>query len=787
MAYFRGEWSHSMGFRPHRNSSTSALLALALASLFSLAEPSSASSQQQRPQTPRSPDTVARIETELVQIDVVVTTRDGKPVGDLKREDFAIFEDGKQQQVTHFAVGSASQPAAWLDTQKRRPRSAPAATETPVELHGRYIVFAIDDLHISPANLMFAKQTLQKFVRDQFSGGDQAAIATTSGTLGLLQQFTSERAVLSRAIDRLRVQQIGGMAPMFDIPQMSDYQAELIDRGDVDALELAVQEILAVENPQSAAQVGGSAQGTRGASGGAGGGTSGAPGGMTPREIAIQRSKSKARMIVSEISHYSQMSLISVDGVVRSLKDLPGRKLVILVSDGFFLGGDSSRVFDIRRITDAATRSGVVIYSLDSRGLIATAPGGDASEPSHAMVETSLPGVRSRIENGAIEAKRNGMNALASDTGGRLLINTNDFNNAIQQVLDENATYYVMAWEPETSYRDGRFRRIEVKVPGRPELKVRTRKGYFAPDDKEAEEKAKAEAALAKRAKEDPADKAVKAQKENQIRAGLTSLFPLKAIPIELSADFVDLSDGGQVAIVTAHVDASSLTFVEENQIHKAVIDVVTLVFDEKGKIAGNVSEKLALNVPPNFFESVRKNGFTYRKLISLKQSGFHQVRLAVREDGSGLVGSATRWVEVPDLKSGKLTLSSVLMMTSLKEVESDKTIQFEPRPTQARRNFPAGGGIDFLVFTYFPQVKDGKTDVVIQSQVFSGSKLIYSSPLSRVQGEGEGVPDLQRLPYAARLTLEGFEPGEYELRVVVIDRSSKQTADRRANFTIVR
>ena len=88
-------------------------------------------------------------------------------------------------------------------------------------------------------------------------------------------------------------------------------------------------------------------------------------------------------------------------------------------------------------------------------------------------------------------------------------------------------------------------------------------------------------------------------------------------------------------------------------------------------------------------------------------------------------------------------------------------------------------------MFTYFPQLQDGKADVVIQSQVFSGSKLIYSSPLSRVPTDG--ATDMQRLPYAARLTLDGFAPGEYELRVVAIDRASKQTTDRKANFTIVK
>jgi hypothetical protein len=166
-----------MSFGPRHNSSTSIVLALVMASLFSFAQPSSVSSQQQRPQTPRSPDTVARIETELVQIDVVVAGKDGKPVGDLKREEFAVFEDGKRQQISHFAVGNATQPALWLDTEKRRSARKTETSDTPVEQHGRYLVFAVDDLHISPGNLLNAKRFLQKFVRDQFSGGDQAAIA----------------------------------------------------------------------------------------------------------------------------------------------------------------------------------------------------------------------------------------------------------------------------------------------------------------------------------------------------------------------------------------------------------------------------------------------------------------------------------------------------------------------------------------------------------------------------------------------------------------------------------
>ncbi|MEP7273205.1 MAG: VWA domain-containing protein [Acidobacteriota bacterium] len=774
-----------MSFRPHRNSSTTVLLTLVVASLFALTtgvsrgqqgQPSKEKAPASKPLKQRSPETVARIETELVQIDVVVTDKAGKLVGDLKREDFQIFEDNKPQEITHFAVGNSTQPAVWLDTERQRAANRRGDTPGAVESHGRFIVLALDDLHLSPGSLMYAKRTMKKFVRDQLSGGDQTAIATTSGSLGLLQQFTSDRTVLDRAIDRLTVRQMSGMTPLFDVPQISDYQAELIDMGDHDALELAIQEILRQEPEMSSPPPGQGGGGRGGASG------VGEVGGMSPRELAAQRAKSKARMMVAENANWTSSTLGSIEGIVRSLRDVPGRKIVVLVSDGFYMGGTSnSKHFDIRKITDAATRSGVVIYSLDARGLIATPPGGDASQPS--PVDVGLPGVRSRIESSAADAKRDGMNALASDTGGFLVLNTNDLNAGIQRVLDENETYYVVAWEPATSFRDGRFRRIQVKLPGRPELRVRSRKGYFSPDDKETEEKLKTEAVLARKAKEDPTDKAVQKVRESQIRAGLTSLFPVRAIPVELAADYVDTAEMGQVAIVTAHIDADTLSFGALKDGKQSLLDVVTLVFDEKGKIAGNLSERLNLNLKPQLFDQVRRNGFTYRKLVPLKP-GFHQVRLAIREEGSGLVGSATRWVEIPDPKLRKLTLSSVLLTTSLKDVQTAASVGYQPQPTQALRRFAIGTDVDFLLFAYNAQLKDGRTDLVLQTQVFSGSKLIYSSPLSKIPSEG--AIDIARLPYAARLSLTGFEPGDYELRVVVIDRTSKQSADRRANFTVL-
>jgi hypothetical protein len=443
-------------------------------------------------------------------------------------------------------------------------------------------------------------------------------------------------------------------------------------------------------------------------------------------------------------------------------------------------GSIGNKSIDIRRVTDAATRAGVVIYAMDTRGLYATNPAGDASQPSG--IEIALPGARSRIEGSGLEARRNGLNALARDTGGFPVFDTNDFSLGLKRILSDNETYYVLAWEPEQSYRDGRFRKIEVKLPGHPELKIRTRKGYFAPD-----EKAKAKEAEKAKEIERKGEKAILAVKQEQLRNGLTALFPLRAVPVELAADFINTPESGAVALVTAQIEATTLNFAAANGMQKTALDVVTVVFDEKGKAVTSFSDRLNLNVPPQVHEQLVRRGLLYRKLVPLKP-GFYQVRLAIREEGSAQLGSASRWVEITDIAQKKLTLSSILITSNdppSESKEDPKIGGYEPRPTQAQRRFTSDGTIDFLIFAYNARLAEGQADLVVQSQIFSGSKLVYSTPLTRIASEN--APDLQRLPYAARLTLNSFDPGEYELRLLVIDRLAKATADRRVNFTIIK
>jgi VWFA-related protein len=755
-----------------------AILALfAALTPYPAARQSSAQSQEPAAKDQKSSEqksqTVLRVETELVQIDVVVADKKGNLVRELRREDFELFEDGKRQQITHFAAGTSVKPATWIRAE-RRP-TAPSGNDgkaafTSTEVRaGRHIVIAVDDFHLAPENLLIAKRVLHRFINEQMVAGDQIAFITTSGNIGLFQQFTTDRAILERAIDRLSVQTRTVTNP-FDVPRITDYQAELIDRGDREALELAALEIMRLESPSVPSPRGG-----RGPS----------MGGGSAQERAEEQARSKARLIVSQNAHYTRSTLETLNSVIRSLRQLTGRKMLVLLSDGFFMGGNSSsQTYDIQRVIDAATRAGVVIYSIDARGLIATPPGGDASTP--ATFATEMPGAQSRIEQGAIEAKRDAMNALARDTGGFLVINNNDLNLGLQRVLDDNEVYYVLAYEPPESRRDGRFHRIDVRIADRPELKVRTRKGYLAPTEKtEKTEKIEKKPEKPSEKQKEKAAQAARAAKEAQIRSGLGSLFPLREIPIEMSVDFINIAGGGSAAMINAHIDASALELLQANGLLTGALDLTAAIFDERGKVAQSFSERLTINLKQGSLEAAIKQGFSYLKYVSLKP-GFYQTRVALREEGTARLGSAASWVEIPDLNKKHLALSSIFLSAAEDDQSSQNANEgktYQPRPSAAIRRFKHGGKADFLVFVYNAKADKGSADVVIQSQVYSGSKLIYASPLAKVTPPPDG--DLQRLPYAARISLAGFDAGDYELRLMAIDRLTKATAHRRVNFRV--
>jgi VWFA-related protein len=552
---------------------------------------------QAPPSRPAGTPTLPAVRAELVQLDVVVTDKDGRCVAGIAPAEIEILEDGRPQAVAHFAEESRPGLREEATAPEAAARALPAAP-APRSLtpRGRLFVLAVDDLHTAAGNMAAARKAMTRFVDDQVSGDDLVALATTSGTAGVVQDFTRDKDALRRAIARVqsRYQPVepGGT------PYLSEYQAELIDRTDAEALNLAVREVLQTEDYLG--EVG-----------------------------AREKVYAQARRMVFEIMQRSGRTLAAILGLVQGLAPLPGRKVVVLVSDGFLvgLGAAENRAFDVRRIVDAATRSGVVLYALDTRGLIADVPGGSASFQGPQVL--TAPGARQSLQTRGNEAQRQSLNALAEDTGGFLVRNTNDLTQGFGRILRDNEVYYLVAYEPTNAARDGRFRRIEVRLRGRPGLRVRTRSGYFAPDDRRAASAAESPEAL----------------REREIAQALGSLFPLEGVPMRMSADFIDLPPAGPQAVIRTLLDVSGVPFVPTGDRYAADLEIAGAVYDERGRLVGEVTgERAQLSLTEDTYRRAMADGLTVQKTLALAP-GRYQVRMAAREGTRSLLGSASQWI----------------------------------------------------------------------------------------------------------------------------------------------
>ena len=699
----------------------------------------------------QTPDLLVPVSTEVVRIDVVVTDKGGRPKQGLTQEDFVVLEDGRPQQIAQFdafvsappgpppASPSIPRPVEAADDGEDRP----ARTIPP----RRYVVLLMDDVHIEAGNLLRTKKALNRFLEREVGPEDQIALVTTGGTRGLYQEFTDDRHLLQRSVDRLSVQD-RTVESVTRIPYITEYQAEQIERGDPEALQVAVQEIVEL--------------------------------GLSSSPEADARNA--AREVHTESLRNARTTLETLDGVMRSLSELRGRKVVALVSDGFLVGlttgGDAA--FDIRRITDAGTRAGVVIYALDTRGLVATSPGRSAASRMPAL--TSTFGPRELMLRESEHATRDAMGALAADTGGFLVQGTNDLGAGLRKILKDTEAYYLIAYESTNPKRDGAFRKIEVRVPGQRDVRIRARKGYFAPDDhRKGPRKSPPEpGATVAESAPPPEDR-----RESEMKMALTSLVPLGGIPVRLSVDFVSVDAAGPQVVVSSHVDLSGVPFVRAGGRHLATVDEAATVFDESGAVVGSLElERAAMDLTDAAYEQALKGGLQYQKAAPVKP-GRYRVRVAVREDGGGKLGSASQWVQVPDLAEGKLTLSSLFLLK--KEdgpgAEAPAGGALSLRGAQALRRFKRGEVLYVQHFAYNPgRDASGATNLVTQSEIWRGGVLLASSAPEAMDLGGRGGP---LVPHTRSIKLEPFGPGDYEVRIVVTDRNANEMASRRVGFTI--
>jgi VWFA-related protein len=706
-----------------------------IAALFVLNQPASQLAQQPAPQPKqetKQPDTqipaqeaAVRITTQLVQIDATVTDKKGEHVEDLTDSDFELTVDGKKENITYFGLIKLPEPkrpaanAANAPKPIAPPPSAPMKTIAP-ERVARTIAFVVDDLGLSFESTYYARRAIKKFLDEQMQEGDLVAIIRTGRGLGALQQFTSDKRVLYAAVEKLT---------------WNPYSRDMIPR------------------------FGAADDNTR------------------PQEAR----EAEERFEDFRETVFSVGTLGALNFVVRGLRELPGRKSAILISDGLRLFGrnrDNNQVLEqVRRLTDLANRSSVVIYSLDAKGLLTLSP--TAADNIGGLSGPQFAERISRVSQQNFDSQE-GLTYLARETGGFAVLNNNDLNFGIQRALKDQQSYYLIGFDPEDEKFDRKFHSIKLKTR-RPGLQTRTRAGFIGFPDRPKE----------------PAPQT----REAQILSALFSPFGARDVATQMTSFFFNSpnpehkqkNDPENISFVRSffHIDASNLTFKDADNGEKTLkLEIATFTFNENGVVVEQHGRAFEIRLNEPRYAIALRRGFNYADDFVIKKPGAYQFRAVIRDAETGRMGSAGQFIHVPDLSKNRLELSGLVLASM--GTESNKQSAKPPtgppagqedrddiQPTPNVRRFSRDSVIDYGAVVYNPTLdpKTGKPQLTMQLEIYRDGKVTYQ--LEPKQLDPGPVADPKRLDCGGRLKLTSFPPGDYMMRLVVTDQLAKQKYSR--------
>lgn len=696
----------------------------------------------QQPTKPPQPD-VVRVNTELVQTAVTVIDKKGKFVDGLQREQFELLVDGKPRQVAFFErIASGSARERELAASGVGVNATAAAPVSPAVVPGRTIVFFIDDLHLSADSLNRSRMMLQHFLDHEMNSKDNVAIVSASGQIGFLEQFANNRAVLDAAVGRLMPRPYD--AEGFGVgssTKMTEYMAYTIDTAKDDGkvmrfyIEECMKGTMTFKQTRQALEL--------------------------IRASCEQQVKNSARAVLMQAAQITQNTYNSLESLMRSAARAPGRKLAFFVSDGFLLDAGPHAAANrdkLEHVIDAAQRAGVVVYTIHSLGLVNNTfadPGNKRPMDGNGRLEIASAG--------EVQANQDALHALAIDTGGRALRNTNFFDRWMSDVLDETSNYYLVAWRPENEEEKApKFRQVKISIAGQPELTVRAPKGYVnGPTPAPA-----ARATEAKGAKTPDAE----------MRDALVDSYPVHGLPVLLSLTYLNTPANGLVVTSSMEISGRGLTFGSDGK-EPATIRLAGVVLNDKGKIAGSFRNQL--NINPRNGQS--DEGIFYNHHTPLPP-GIYQFRVAARDEKSGNVGSAMQWIVIPDLSRNQLTLSSLLLGGQMIEDRANKSNNPQVQ-LSVDHHFARSSALGYWIFVYNAKRDGGgNPQLTVQTHVLRDGQPVLSSPQRRVSAGG---PDPQRIAFGEELALKTLAPGRYDLKVVITDSLAGSTASQLADFVV--
>jgi len=648
-----------------------------------------------------SRDYTFRAETEVVLVNVTAKDKDGNLVRDLKREDFVVTEDNKPQQILSFDLENTD--AVPQSRLAEAPLLGPEVSTAPPQTS----TVAFKDRRLIV--LFFDLTSMQPEEIERAATAAQNYVAKQMSPADLV-------AVLSLG---------NSLAVNLDF---SDDRA---------ALNKTLQALNAVGGQGFEEGATGTTEGTA---------DTGQPFTADDTEYNIfntDRRLQALRSVADKLSHIDQ------------------KKSLIYFSSGMDRTGIENQS-ELRATTNAAVRANLAIYTMDLRGLQALVPGGEAQNAS--LRGTSpYSGQSTLAQYSSNSSTQETLVTLAGDTGGRAFLDTNDFNRVFTGVQQDTASYYILGYHSSNPARDGKFRKISVRV-NRPGIKLTARRGYYAPADFQH---------------------STKEDREKQLDEELASDLASTDLPVYLSAAYFRLSENKFYVPISVVVPGSQIPFTraKNKDEDRATLDVLGVVFDPQKRPVSQIRDTVKLSIDSSQF--VQRKNVQYNSSFILPSGPYH-VKFVVRENETGRLGSFETDFTIPDLKNTPVKMSSVILAS-----------QVQPSGKKGGENPLIHDGSEVVpsvthVFTsnqhlylyyeiYDPSRSTGTPPSKAASNIrllnsvsfFHGNVKAYETPV--VETDHMNTPDRHAAVFRLEVPLTQLKPGFYTCQINIIDDAAGQ------------
>jgi len=656
----------------------------------------------------QAPAPAFRSNVSVVVVDVVVRDRSGAIVRGLTAGDFELREDNRPQQIRSFdfeevtTTAPAATPAPALLTDAAVAPPAATATAKPAAPLRR------EDL--AGRRLVVLLFDLSSMQPDELDRAGQAAVDYVD------HQMTASDLVAVATIDTT-------------LDVLTDFTA------DREAVKQALAHFTAVN---------GVAFETPAAETAATDEAGGATGGSAEYDVFNNDARLRAIKTLAD-----------------ALAPVEQKKAILYFSSGMARSGSDNQV-ELRTAISAAVRANVSLYPVDSRGLQAVVPGGDATRASSFGTGAfSGRGVRGQFDQ--LQASQETLQTLAADTGGKAFTDSNDFSGAFTQVIRDTSAYYLLGYSSTNDVKDGRFRRITVRVK-RPDLRVEHRNGYYAERD------------FAHTTRQD---------REGILEEQLNAAVSLTDLPLVVGTGWFRQDATRFYVPIAMAVPGSAVPAPPAGNAAKVAFDVRGIVRDEQGRTVGRIRD--TLDVPAGENGSLAGRLVLYQSGVTLPPGRF-SVKVVVRENAAGTVGSFEAPIAVPQLRDAGIKVSPPVMSTQLQPASRERTanplvrdgVQLLPNLT---RTVGRNQNVYFYFEVYDPALADGAPDVRTSLAFYRGNVKVYETPVV----ERTMIDDAARKAVLFQLEVpaSAFTPGTYTCQVNVIDAVAGKVAFPRLTFQV--